>query len=105
MENPFEDIIWLHDMVWGEQNFIDLGHDKFLSVLLEHGYHVRDPLSGRITTMREPQYVKLNCALQTRGENLEFVEFDELDEFSYPPGHLEGDQAELSRMPPVHAGC
>jgi len=81
MENPFKDIIWLHDMVWGEQNFIHLGGDKFLSVLLEHGHLVEDRITRRIIIKHEPQYVRLNCALQTRGDNLEFREFTELDEF------------------------
>jgi len=82
MRNPFKDIIWLHDMTWGEQNFIDLGHDKYLSVLLEHGHMIQDPITKRVKITHEPQYVKLNCALQTRGENLEFVEFTELKEFT-----------------------
>ena len=81
MYNPFEDIIWLHDMEWGKQNFIHLGGEKFLSILLEHGHMVEDRITKKIVIKHEPQYVRLNCAFQIHSNNIEFREFTELDEY------------------------
>jgi len=81
MYNPFEDIIWLHDMKWGEQTFIHLGGEKFLSVILEHGHIFTDPVTRKVIIEHKPQYVRLNCALQIPSANIEFMEFTELYEF------------------------
>jgi hypothetical protein len=76
-----EDFVKLHNWVMNEQNFVPIPDTKkYLSVVPEYLYKQRDP-EGKIITSRTPVGVKLNCALQEGGENVDYVEFYTENEF------------------------
>lgn len=77
-----EDLIKILGLKENAQTFIPLKDNKTLSIVLEKNYHGIDE-NGKwfISPRSKPLGFKLNCAIQSSDDEMEFIQFTTEEEF------------------------